>query len=621
MPFATKSDHSNELRRAAQRTLRSSLKRIQENWGLDALSAIPDVDGLRPISVDAVSTGMFRSLAYISSHVKDVRVFQAAILDQRKRRLETKKFLGEKDKLITVMDVRRVCERYRAGLINSLSGKAIVPSTDNDKKSKDLRRKATESQVVDDGSVRTKVSISDGTFHSSEESLSDSGTTIHSCIHVTQPQEFDTDTVLNRRKTDNDEESSRPTKRRKHSNRRVTGRGDLPFTIAVAHELPENADDAKELSTPRPWHKKITPLAAYLIIQLSKSDRRSSPYPCTPSKSVISPQSASLTEQIVNQSPTTQKDPLKHMLDKITTDFTDNLFFLHGVLRTYADADTARARASALDAAAAGVLDSMSAFRKKVKRINEEDIEPPSLEPPAGISTVRSVGSFPDYRSVPDYSPPTSTLPKNNPRALKAEWAGMPLDLSNDPDIHLLHEAEVHLASTLRLSGAAYLFYKREIFEARLQGLCVGKEFWKVNTYQVRRADVNKVITLCKAYERVGWFRKELFEQYLGSSSATPSGPERTEVENSRDVMELSEEHNQQWGEDRCTASRMLQTREEHDSRHTVPKDFRERHTKTHCQKPDSGNIGTEQGPASLTAAYKDPFEEICSNPWTTELP
>lgn len=120
-----------------------------------------------------------------------------------------------------------------------------------------------------------------------------------------------------------------------------------------------------------------------------------------------------------------------------------------------------------------------------------------------------------DYRSLPDYCPPTSTLPKNNPRALKAEWAGKLLDLSNDPDVHMLHEAEVHLASTLRLSGATYLCSKRRIFEARLHALRIGKEFRKTDAQQACKIDVNKASKLWTAYERVGWFKREYFEQYL----------------------------------------------------------------------------------------------------------
>ncbi|KZF20713.1 hypothetical protein L228DRAFT_270007 [Xylona heveae TC161] len=120
-----------------------------------------------------------------------------------------------------------------------------------------------------------------------------------------------------------------------------------------------------------------------------------------------------------------------------------------------------------------------------------------------------------DYVSLPDYSPPTSSLPKSNPKILKADWRGQVLDLSNDPDRHMLHEAEVNLAATLRLSCATYLCSKRRIFQARLQALRIGKEFRKTDSQQACKIDVNKASKLWTAYERVGWFKREHFEKYL----------------------------------------------------------------------------------------------------------
>lgn len=120
-----------------------------------------------------------------------------------------------------------------------------------------------------------------------------------------------------------------------------------------------------------------------------------------------------------------------------------------------------------------------------------------------------------DFNSLPDYSPPLSTLPKNNPKALKAEWRGQMLDLSNDPHRHLLHEAELNLAATLRLSCATYLCSKRRIFAARLGALRIGKEFRKTDSQQACKIDVNKASKLWSAYEKVGWFKPEYFQHHL----------------------------------------------------------------------------------------------------------
>lgn len=119
-----------------------------------------------------------------------------------------------------------------------------------------------------------------------------------------------------------------------------------------------------------------------------------------------------------------------------------------------------------------------------------------------------------DYHSLMDYSPPTEML-GSNAKALKADWKGQMLDLSNDPDRHILNPAELNLASTLRLSCATYLCSKRRIFEARVRALGVGKEFRKTDAQQACKIDVNKASKLWTAYDRVGWFKAELFRQYL----------------------------------------------------------------------------------------------------------
>ena len=121
-----------------------------------------------------------------------------------------------------------------------------------------------------------------------------------------------------------------------------------------------------------------------------------------------------------------------------------------------------------------------------------------------------------DYAAIPDYSPPLSTLPPNNPKSLKADWqSNNVLDLSNDPDRHVLHEAELNLAGTLRLTCATYLCSKRRIFAARLQALKIGKEFRKTDAQQACKIDVNKASKLWTAYDKVGWFNPKFFEKHL----------------------------------------------------------------------------------------------------------
>ncbi|KAF2028606.1 hypothetical protein EK21DRAFT_69513 [Setomelanomma holmii] len=120
-----------------------------------------------------------------------------------------------------------------------------------------------------------------------------------------------------------------------------------------------------------------------------------------------------------------------------------------------------------------------------------------------------------DYNALPDYCPPLDTVPKGNPKSLKAEWKGTMLDLTKDPDRHHLHEAELHLASTLRLNCATYLCSKRRVFMARIEALKIGKEFRKTDAQQACKIDVNKASKLWQSYDKVGWFNPEYFRQYV----------------------------------------------------------------------------------------------------------
>lgn len=141
------------------------------------------------------------------------------------------------------------------------------------------------------------------------------------------------------------------------------------------------------------------------------------------------------------------------------------------------------------------------------------DLLPSSTSPkPARPATNRDDT---DYNSLQDFSPSLDTLPKGNNKVLKADWKGQMLDLSNDPDRHLLHEAELNLASTLRLSCATYLCSKRRIFQARIDALKIGKEFRKTDAQQACKIDVNKASKLWQAYDKVGWFKPEFFRQFV----------------------------------------------------------------------------------------------------------
>lgn len=125
------------------------------------------------------------------------------------------------------------------------------------------------------------------------------------------------------------------------------------------------------------------------------------------------------------------------------------------------------------------------------------------------------------YNSIPDYAPPTSTLSNGDPHILQVQWREKPyVDLSNDPDRHMLHEAELELATSLNLSCAKYLCSKRRIFQACFKALQVGREFKKTAGQKACKINTNKASKICGAFEKVGWFDKKYFLQYLDESNS-----------------------------------------------------------------------------------------------------
>ena len=119
-----------------------------------------------------------------------------------------------------------------------------------------------------------------------------------------------------------------------------------------------------------------------------------------------------------------------------------------------------------------------------------------------------------NFDAIPDYCPPTSSLPPH-PRSLSVEWQGNALNLSDDPHRGLLHDAEIYLASRLRLSCASYLCVKRRIFVGRVNNFVKGKKFTKTDAQSCGHIDVNKSSKIWAAYEKVGWFDRKYFENAI----------------------------------------------------------------------------------------------------------
>ena len=131
------------------------------------------------------------------------------------------------------------------------------------------------------------------------------------------------------------------------------------------------------------------------------------------------------------------------------------------------------------------------------------------------------------YESIPDYSPPLSTLPEGSSHNLQVLWRpGVVIDLSKDPDRHMLHEAERRVAATLQLSCAKYLCTKRRIFQARFEALLAGREFKKSAASKACKIDVNRTSKLCNAFERIGWFDEKYLLKHLDENKLKKANKE-----------------------------------------------------------------------------------------------
>ena len=120
-----------------------------------------------------------------------------------------------------------------------------------------------------------------------------------------------------------------------------------------------------------------------------------------------------------------------------------------------------------------------------------------------------------NYDDVPDYTPSLNTLPAD--KNFRVTWGGHVLDLSHDPNNHLLHPAELQLASKLRFPCDQYLKTKRRVFVGRVNSLIKhpNKQFCKTDAQQVGGVDVNKLSQLWEAYNSIGWFDVNHFRDHV----------------------------------------------------------------------------------------------------------
>ncbi|KAK9477809.1 hypothetical protein V1514DRAFT_333045 [Lipomyces japonicus] len=153
--------------------------------------------------------------------------------------------------------------------------------------------------------------------------------------------------------------------------------------------------------------------------------------------------------------------------------------------------------------AAAGSSSPLSASASK------STSSPSSSPSSSALSTVHDI----DYDNLPDFCPSISTL--DGSKAMRTDWKGNAMDLSDDPDRELLHPAELQLASILRLPCMMYLDSKKRIFAERVFRARKGLQFRRTDSQKACRIDVNKATRLFVAFERVGWFDQKFLDPYL----------------------------------------------------------------------------------------------------------
>ncbi|RUS20059.1 hypothetical protein BC937DRAFT_86479 [Endogone sp. FLAS-F59071] len=91
-------------------------------------------------------------------------------------------------------------------------------------------------------------------------------------------------------------------------------------------------------------------------------------------------------------------------------------------------------------------------------------------------------------------------------RPLKIVWKGTPLEIQEMPHYHLLHPAEAHIASTLRLTPIQYIKCRNTLVQAARAYVRRGLPFRKSDAQKLCRVDVNKTSRLWGIFGGLGWF-------------------------------------------------------------------------------------------------------------------
>ncbi|KAI8582279.1 hypothetical protein K450DRAFT_228203 [Umbelopsis ramanniana AG] len=90
-------------------------------------------------------------------------------------------------------------------------------------------------------------------------------------------------------------------------------------------------------------------------------------------------------------------------------------------------------------------------------------------------------------------------------RPVRVVWKGSPLQIGHMPYFQKLHQGEVNIASTLRLTPEQYIKCKRTLIQAASKYESQGIPFRKSDAQKLCRVDVNKTSTLWSIFGKLGW--------------------------------------------------------------------------------------------------------------------
>ncbi len=372
---------------------------IYKNWGVDPLSAIPDVDDLRPACDKAGSCDFVRYLSYLSDRETNIEVARSLMVHARDRRLKDAKTDKGKEKWLKVVDLRNIVYNHKDSS-GVLSGKQDPPAH----RARTLQQspgETSDSQLPNGTGVQRDDAVPSGP-----------GFRPYSCspgayvLHRHRPHRPTIPNINIKRQRPEDLPDGQPLLKRPRYNKVANTNRDLLDISGsrnsleyIAHTSALCTTSSEAISHSTTFTKKpfegpdqgeklanANVVAGEVALENTKRPTESAPqvYPKTGSHHTariptVSSSSDTRTHLRRTSSPETAShtfsSPVTRMLGKITTDFTDSLFLLHAVVRIYAKTDTARSYAQALDAAADDVLESVKTFGSRVERIIKGNIE------------------------------------------------------------------------------------------------------------------------------------------------------------------------------------------------------------------------------------------------------